>query len=659
MNIILSPGNKLTGRVTDPEGKPLDDAWVIPDHWRGVRPFGCVRLKTGADGCFVWEDAPADEVIFDLLRAGYLPLRGVPLHSGKDQVLAMKPPVSVTGTVVDAETGTPIPAFEIQPGVSWSNNRNHLSRNSGLQGKDGRFVWTFDEPARLSESDGRTADPGAHFLRVQSPGYFPTDSRLIKDSEDSVQVEIKLRKGSPIAFSVLDKSGKPVAGAFAMVAGEGNPLRIADGKLIGHGDLASVTTDGSGRAVLPPTEGNPMLVLAHPESGFATPMLDELRQGQVTLTPWGRLVVQSPAIQTGKEIPFYLSYVPRGIPAPRSAPPFSINNRGEIGGEGLLVFKGVKPGKVRIGRYHQPDDTALEVDVSEGGETKISMPAHDGIASIAGKLDLPKDLAGLDWADQRGNLQTSSDPRPWPKGLSIEERRAWLEKTPEGKIYSQKHRIYSLKVNGDGSFVLPDVAAGRYALTIPVYSGHAGEENRKLLGLYRDVVLVPTREDLARNAPPGLSELDDLFIEMRTNPPFSRCLQKGDRVPAFFAKPLSGPAISNETLHGKNAILVFYTSTPEQFPELSDDINRSCIPARAQGVGIHCLNTDEEQDTAAKFLGQHPLSCDVAWMGDDENPAMLKQFGPVWSPTILAVNPDGSVRGRYTKVSEALDSFQN
>ncbi len=657
VDVVLPSPARLSGRVVDQKGNPLEGVHVAPDHWRNVRPFGCPWLKTDADGRFLWEDAPADEVVFDLLKEGYLPLRNIPLKAGSEATLTMKRPIAVEASVVDADMGTPIPSFKIMPGVQWSDGRKYLARGSVLPGKDGMFKWSFDEPAHLTGQDGKAIDEGGHFLRIEAPGYMLADSRPIKDVEDSVRLEFKLKKGGEMAFRVLTKEGEPVAGATIAVAGEGNVIQVMNGKIHEGGDWLTAQTDEDGRAVLPAMEGDPKLVVAHPKLGFATLPLDEARKAGITLTGWGRVVVNSPAIQAGKEAPFYLVDEFPSATQQREYPVYYVANRGEVQSDEVLVFEGVRPGKAFVVRNRQPVDRAVEIDVPEGGERTISLPAHEGIANIQGKLVLPEQLAGLDWAQQRGNLQTSPDPKPWPAGLSIEERRKWLDDTPEGRKFTKDRRVYFPEIEADGSYLIGDVAPGQYLLSIPIFSGRQGQNGRRFLGVFQEHFTIPSREELARNMPGNDLNLESLFLQTERDPHFFRCLEAGDRLPEFTAEGVSGERFGDGAVKGKEAILVFYSSIPEQFPGLSDDINEAAVKAKAKGIEIHCLNIDEEKAIAGKLLKQHPLSCGVAWAGDGTKSDLLKKFGPVWSSTVFAVNADGTIRGRFVKATDALADF--
>lgn len=657
VDVVLSPGQRLTGQVVDQEGKPVQGAWVVPDHWRGVRPFACARLQTDAQGRFTWEEAPTDEVVFDFLKEGYLPSRNVPLKAGEEKILTLSKPVTITGTVVDAGTGKAIPDFTITPGLQWANRPKSLHRAEALSGKDGKFQWVFDESSQLTESDGKIIDKGGHFLRFQAPGYFVEDSRLIKDTEGKAHLEIRLKKGAETVLRVFTAEGKPATGALAVVDGEGYPVQIVNGGIMDRRDRQIFTVDAEGRITLPPMAEPPSLIIADPALGFAMPKMEETQNGVATLTPWGRVIVQSPAITEGSTAPFYLNYEPLSQPPPETQPSYYLTNKGKIIADGSLVFEGVKPGMARIGRFRQADDRAAEVPVTAGETSTISLPKHDGIASIHGKMVLPPNLSGVDWGHQRGSMQTSHASPPWPEGLSMAERRKWLEDSQEGKKLAKQRRSYHFRIAEDGTYQIPDVAPGRYTLSVPAFSGRSTDDERKLLGVFSETIIVPTKEEVAKDMDAAENDETEMFLSLDLDPPFYPSLNKGDALPEFKAQSLAGIAMGSDAIRGKKAVLIFFSDIPEQRDDLASDLKKATEQAQKKGVRIYGFNTDTEKATAEKLLKEHPIPVEVAWISSDDEPELLKKFGPVSSPTVFVVDEKGLILGRFESAVDAMKAF--
>lgn len=648
--VTLMPGRKLAGRIVDPSGNPIKGAWVAPDYWRGFRPF-CVRLETDADGRFRWDDAPADAVICDVLKDGFMALRNVSMQAGPEVSMTMRRPVRVTATVTDAETGLPVPSFEVSEGTQWPDGRRFLNGRSTLSGSTGHFQWEFSEPSQLSGPDGKITGEGHRFLRVRAPGTLPADSRLIANSEDTVDLTFALEKGVETTVNVIDDKGRPVADAIIAVSGEGNAVTILNGRIQTDRDRLSVTTNAEGKAVLPPLEGNPKLIIANEHAGFAEPTLAEAARGKVVLRGWGRLTIKSASIKAGVKPRLFLNYDSDERRDREKIPAYYLENRAKVVSDGVAVFEGVKPGTVRVSGPQTAN--AGTVEVPANGNATISIVVPEGVASLTGRLQLPKDIGPVDWSTQRITLQTFAEPPPWPAGLTILERRKWLAETPEGKKFSNERRVYRASVNEQGAYALPDVVAGTYRLQAPVFTG----PSRALIGVFEQNVTVPSKEDLAKISGRALSPFEGVSVDITISPPFFRCLQAGERLPDFDATTLAGTQFGSAALRGRAAVLIFWKSVPEQMEELRSDITLAVNEAKARNIAVQAFSTDDERSMTTRFLAEHPLACEVAWIGPDKDHAWMKKFGPLWSPTVLAVNPDGTIRGRFKSAADAIASF--
>lgn len=67
----LEPGHVIKGRVVDSAGKPVPNVMIATDTWRGHRAL-MVRIDTDSKGHFEWKEAPADEVLTDFLKQGFM-----------------------------------------------------------------------------------------------------------------------------------------------------------------------------------------------------------------------------------------------------------------------------------------------------------------------------------------------------------------------------------------------------------------------------------------------------------------------------------------------------------------------------------------------------------------------------------------------------------
>ncbi len=214
LELRLQAGRTLTVRVVGPDGRPLAGAWTAVDPFTENREYGLWQDDTDEQGRVQIGNVGENGIRLTVGKSGYITLRNHVLHtSDQDQVVALKPAPRVQGTVVDAETGQPIPNFDIaalRDERSTSDSASHF--------KDGRFELSFNE------AESKTLQ-----LKISAAGYRPTTSEPIS-LEETRALAFKLAqdpsfrgdpaqrgRGSPpsdepsaIKGIVQDPNGRPV-----------------------------------------------------------------------------------------------------------------------------------------------------------------------------------------------------------------------------------------------------------------------------------------------------------------------------------------------------------------------------------------------------------------------------------------------------------------
>jgi hypothetical protein len=71
LEIKLDPANKISGKITDENGKPLSDAFIGVSQWHGKSTVDW-WTSTGPSGDFAWFAAPGDEVDMWIDHTGYV-----------------------------------------------------------------------------------------------------------------------------------------------------------------------------------------------------------------------------------------------------------------------------------------------------------------------------------------------------------------------------------------------------------------------------------------------------------------------------------------------------------------------------------------------------------------------------------------------------------
>ena len=116
----LETGHTIRGRVVDQAR--LSRSRCLRQHrvrWRGEQILDW-QTETDSEGRFDWDGAPEHQVLVSVGKTGYRNVYGVPIDpSTQEKVITLTPggALRIKGTVVDAETGKPIPSFRIVPAV--------------------------------------------------------------------------------------------------------------------------------------------------------------------------------------------------------------------------------------------------------------------------------------------------------------------------------------------------------------------------------------------------------------------------------------------------------------------------------------------------------------------------------------------------------------
>ncbi|TWU40562.1 M56 family metallopeptidase [Novipirellula artificiosorum] len=183
--ITLKPGKTLRLRTVGPDGEPLAGVHVFADTWRSHRSLADAEIhgETDADGVFVWENAPEDEIEFDLLARGYMDKRNTKLTARDEPyVLQFAEPLIVTGSVVHADTKQPIKEFEVIDGYKLDTGGPMMwDHESSRRGREGRFQSRFDYPYP------------EYSVRIEAKAFEPAVSRLLQPDEGDVELDFELK----------------------------------------------------------------------------------------------------------------------------------------------------------------------------------------------------------------------------------------------------------------------------------------------------------------------------------------------------------------------------------------------------------------------------------------------------------------------------------
>src|SRR5262249_36837247 len=131
------------------------------------------------------------------------------LASDADNEVVLIPPTTVTGTVVDRETGQPLPEFTLRLASAWETGDPLIWQGSGLENV------TRKAPRSFLYKTGRPA----HQYLIQAPaaGSLPEDSERFSPDGTAHDLTFRLRRAGPIRGTVRNPDGSPARDGYVYV----------------------------------------------------------------------------------------------------------------------------------------------------------------------------------------------------------------------------------------------------------------------------------------------------------------------------------------------------------------------------------------------------------------------------------------------------------
>jgi hypothetical protein len=257
----------VAGRVVGPDDLPIANAKVVelsgrrgPGKWStsevdgrfSLGPFspGPVQIQVFAEGL----QRTKAEVLAGMLT-NELTLRLAwddSSRSSGEPNSELPKVLRVVGTVVDAETGQPLPRFCVRL-------RGGVPGLYGVlgDGHEGRFDWPLEVPV---------FEGGPMMIRfcleVDADGYMAVLSDFRRRMEGTETFAFRLHRGGDVRGRVVGLGGRPVAGALVVLLSPGSAfgVRTHDGRLVATSEKPQTATDSEcltvarGHWQMPPAE---------------------------------------------------------------------------------------------------------------------------------------------------------------------------------------------------------------------------------------------------------------------------------------------------------------------------------------------------------------------------------------------------------------------
>ncbi len=646
LDFELTPGKPFTGRVVDSHGSPVSGATVEP-QWQECHFFDW-KGTTDADGRFVWLSAPTEgEIEFRVRKAGFLMAtqRRAAAQAG-DVKITLNPAIRVRGSVTDAKTGQPIPAFQVIEGETVGNGT--FWRRGGSAAREGRFEvspFVYDRPGI------------AFFIQITAKGYRPAPSRAIIPGEKDVEINFKLEKGTGPSGLVKLPDGSPAAGADVYLNSPKYGLPIENNRqnfLLPGPDSHWAKTDSEGRFSFEPKD-EPFGVFVLSAKGVAQKSASELEQsGSLTLEPFGRIEgTLRIGAKPGARQPIRVQLDRRKYASDHHFQFFEYTTKTDD--HGRFAVADVMPGEALV-RLEAPGSgggrlylaSAVPVDVVPGRTVNVEFGGQG--RPVIGHVGMPAGSARkFDFAAGSGILHLDQPSMPLPEGFMTWDqatRYAYSKKwslSAEGRALRRSGRLHMFPINADGSFRIDDVLPGSYKLSIhlgdpPGLAG--GSAGSRIAGSLERPVEVKAIPGGRTDEPLDVGSLE-INVEVQGKPPVAI----GDIAPAFEIKTLDGKPLRLADFKGKFVLLDFWATwcgpCIEQEPHLQATYDAFAKDGRLAMVS---LSLDDNPEIARGHVIKQKLGWIQGFLGRDSD--VTTSYGVASIPQVLLIGPDGRVLAR-------------
>lgn len=712
VNFELPAAARYAFEITDEAGEPLQGVGVFADTWRGYRSLD-QGVDTDEHGRAEWF-GPPDGVEFDIHARGRLRQSGVmlqPTGDGEPHRVTMAPPLSVTLSAVDAETGEAITDFRVVTGLRWDSNPNrapHWDTHQGIQAalEDGTWsaTYTFDYPFRV--------------FRIEADGYAPATSEAVPSDAGDFEQTLELSKSAGITGQLVDADGSPMPGVEVMLAPAGQMPQINNGQIRHNKPGTTARTDEAGQFTFPSQGDQAFTLLVLDDAGFAMLRSDDLADASddapltLTVEPWGAVegtIFHHGQPAAGRSVAAYRQITPEpGTDHQRlweTTPHF--NTTGTVNPDGTFRIDRLPAGDYTVGlRLEMPghgwrNGNTKPLTVEPG--QAATMTLGDVGRPVVGKLvwsdadDAPENRpmnhghASLR-PDLSGDLQKSIWESHLPDGFSDweqEDRSAYLQ-SEEGQEAQQAALAELAELHGDvnyngveleadGTFRVDAVTPGNYILNVQIHEPPSGMQCGwgETIGEVNHKFVIGDSSGESEHVSSTESYIaEPIDLGTIDVSPVVPSLAVGSEAPDFEV-PVIAAAVEPDALdahyeeHGELPdAATFRLSDQRGKVTLIDFWAVWCGPCTAETPNLKAvwdafgddprfamvaLSLDPSPKEPAKYAAKHELGWTNAFLGEWGQATLPGEFGVRGIPSIWLIGPDGKVINKDLRGGNMVD----
>ncbi|HUR46330.1 MAG TPA: sigma-70 family RNA polymerase sigma factor [Candidatus Saccharimonadales bacterium] len=443
-----------------------------------------------------------------------------------------------------------------------------------------------------------------------------------------------LPEGSTLSATLRTPDGKPVPSADIYISTFAVPVPVYSQP------SPKVLSTQSGKDGQFSFSANPdyrAAIVMH-ELGYAQGTLSELATSHtLTLQPWARIegtLRQGTQVLANQTI--HLSRTRFGSKLEQQAFRTIHDVTIKTDAQGRYLFARVAPGDTWIswrkdqGGY---DHQYRYVDVSAGQSLRVDIGgrgrAITGRAILAEEGEVQGKLYGSVWPKP---LHQMRRPENWSQ-LAPEEQEAFTaawEKTPDAKLYNQERCPIDFRIAPDGNFIVPDLLAGSYGVTVASWTG--APVKSRMISRGHTQITVP-------EMPGGRSDepLDIGVISAFSREP----LRPDDPAPLFEGTTFKGEPMKLSDFKGKFVLIHFWRSASvESHEDIEQLKSAQATWGKDNRFVLLGVNFDSALSDAQKFANAYQLTWTQCFVGSKSDlPARYR----LRRPNAVLIGPEGLI----------------
>ena len=640
----LELGATVTGRVTDPDGKPIPGARIVTDTWNNARMFHRER-QTDADGKFEIDHMPTTPVGSDVIKQGYVNARGNEFVGGQHYDIKLAPVVDQSIRVKLADTGKPPEKLVLQVGyqfpgqaeVSWQDSR--YDRAGKYDPTDGCIHVREDENTNAKR-----------LLRLRAPGYRDAVVPLPSGPSDVAPPDVTLEKAQTTSGRVVDAdTGEPLADVVVALASPQDRLRMdqfVDFKQNSPalenftGPRALSAVDGSFQLPTPGKGESPDLVLLRKGGGFLYVGSAVAVLGAQSLDlPFPKPCTVSGRVTAGGQPlvdePIHLDWLPPGDRQNQWNLPFGFGGQLTTDQNGQFKFAGLGAGRYQLARvknFKEPSGRSF-MSTYLANEELVILPGQN----VVHDFDLP---TGCIVTGQT----VGADGKPAANCMV----------TARG--VSQRGEATDMaQSDTDGYFTLTYLAPGSYNLTAQKYETdqnrgiNPGAMGSKTIKVQAGISPTITVKLQARNQFAGLAA--------RGNP---NATLVGSIAPDFTGKLFDGDksfTLSDQI--GKVVVLNFWMSGAAPTRAFTAEFNQLYQKYKDNAeVAFITVSLDQDADTLRAAIKEQQLEFPVIYESRELSAQIAMSFGMRGIPMTIVVDREGKFAAEPTRGADFVAALE-